>query len=509
MSWIISESTHPTVMSKKGKRSDKKRKEYFKKYYQKPEVKARQKSYYQKPEARARKNEQGRTYYSTAEGKAKRKAYHQRPEVRARKSKLAQRPEARAKNKARLKKYYQKPENKARAKAYRQQPEVKDRNKVYRQRPEVKARDKTYSKKYNKRPEVKDRTKAYAQLPEVKDRAKELRDRPEIKARIKAHAQLPKVKARDKAYAQLPEVKARRKEYRQLPEVKTRREKRRRTWYEKEGGREYYKQYTKENEAHLKKYRKEYWSSPEVRTRVRKYFAEMDPKKKEELNKKNREYGSSPKGLAVRKARYDRTIDARHAEAKRGYEKVKREVFSGLSGGEPECAHCKETEFLFLTIDHKDGRKTAKEKRGVMKSKELYQTIRREFNETRKWSNKYQVLCYRCNMIKESKRSKFKKNAKPNSIFIRKYRGILKLEVLSHYSNGKPKCACCGWNKDMAGLSIDHIYGRKDPKEPKGLSGGALYSYVKKSGYPPTFRVLCLNCNAAIGHHGKCPHEES
>jgi hypothetical protein len=274
---------------------------------------------------------------------------------------------------------------------------------------------------------------------------------------------------------------------------------------------EYYKQYAKENEKELKEYRTKYWSSSEVRARLRKQYAELDPKKKEELNKKNREYGSSPKGLAVRKVRYHRTIDTRHAEAKRGYEKVKREVFSGLSGGEPKCAHCKETEFLFLTIDHVGGplSKTAKEKRGVMKSKELYQTIRREFNETGKWSDKYQVLCYRCNMIKESKRPKFKKNAKPNSIFIRKYRGILKLEVLSHYSNGEPKCACCGWNKDMAGLSIDHIYGRKDPKEPKGLSGVVLYRYVKKSGYPTTFRVLCLNCNAASGHHGKCPHEKS
>ena len=202
----------------------------------------------------------------------------------------------------------------------------------------------------------------------------------------------------------------------------------------------YHKKYAKEHEAHLKKYRKEYWSSSEVRTRLRKQYAELDPKKKEELNKKNREYGSSHKGLAVRKVRYHRTIDARHAEAKRGYEKVKREVFSGLSGGEPECAHCKETEFLFLTVDHVGGplSKTAKEKRGVMKSKELYQTIRREFNKTGKWSNKYQVLCYCCNMIKEIKRPKDKPDAKyaKERDLRRGYRKKLKLEVFSDYSNG-------------------------------------------------------------------------
>ena len=273
----------------------------------------------------------------------------------------------------------------------------------------------------------------------------------------------------------------------------------------------YYKQYAKENETSLKKYRHEYWTSADVRTRVNKQYEEMDPKKKEKVRKQNRKRQSSPEGLAVRKARYDRTKDARHAERKRSYEKVKREVFSGLSDGEPKCAHCKETEFLFLTIDHVGGplSKTAKEKRGVMKSDELYRMIRREFNETGKWSDKYQVLCYCCNMIKERKRRVYLYCNTPDSILHRKYREKLKIEVFSHYSNGKPKCACCRWDKDTDGLSIDHIHGRKDPKEPKGLSSYPLYRYVKKSGYPPTFRVLCLNCNAAIGHHGKCPHEES
>ena len=271
----------------------------------------------------------------------------------------------------------------------------------------------------------------------------------------------------------------------------------------------YYKQYAKENKPRLKKYRHEYWTSADVRTRVKKQYAEMDPKKKEELYKKNREYGSSPKGLAVRKDRYHRDPDKHHAERKRSYEKVKREVFSGLSGGEPECAHCKETEFLFLTIDHVAGRKTAKEKRGVMKSDEMYRMIRREFNKTGKWPDKYQVLCYCCNMIKERKRRLYIHSMTPDSILHRKYREKLKLEVFSHYSNGKPKCVCCDWDKDMDGLSIDHIYGRKNTKHPKGLSGEPLYRHIKKEVYPDEYRVLCLNCNAASGHHGKCPHEKS
>ena len=282
-------------------------------------------------------------------------------------------------------------------------------------------------------------------------------------------------------------------------------------WSDPDQVAKYHKKYAKENKTRLKKYRHEYWTSADIRTRVNKQYAEMDPKKKGKINKKARDYSKSPKGIAARKTRYYRDLDKHHAWRNKGYEKVKREVFSGLSGGEPECAHCKEKEFLFLTIDHVGGplSKTAKEKRGVMKSDELYRMIRREFNETGKWSAKYQVLCYCCNMIKERKRWQTYVSDDPEYLLRRGYRAKLKLEVLSHYSNGKPKCACCGWDKDMDGLSLDHIYGRKDPKEPEGLSSEQLYRYVRKSGYPPRFRVLCLNCNAASGHHGKCPHEKS
>ena len=131
----------------------------------------------------------------------------------------------------------------------------------------------------------------------------------------------------------------------------------------------YYKQYAKENKPRLKKYRHEYWTSADVRTRTRKQYAEMDPKKKEKQLKKAREYGSSPKGREVFYKRYHRDPDKHHAYRNKGYEKVKREVFSGLSGGEPKCAHCKETEFLFLTIHHVFGRKTAKEKKRKKREK--------------------------------------------------------------------------------------------------------------------------------------------
>ena len=281
-------------------------------------------------------------------------------------------------------------------------------------------------------------------------------------------------------------------------------------WNDPDQVAKYYRQYAKANETHLKKYRKEYWGSDEIKARKRKKYAKLDPKKKEKLNRKKREYGSSVIGRTVRRKRYHRTKDARHAERKRSYEKVKLDVFSHyskkISGSNvPCCAFCKETEFLFLTIDHIHGRKTAKEKRGVMKSDELYRKLRRE------WPNGYQVLCYNCNMIKEKSRSKEKEKVKPHTVKYRKStkksRYDLKLEVFSTLSNGKPKCTCCGYKK-IDGLSVDHIHGRKNTKHLEGLSSDALYRYVKKEGYPSEYQVLCLNCNAAKGHHKICPHQK-
>jgi len=271
----------------------------------------------------------------------------------------------------------------------------------------------------------------------------------------------------------------------------------------------YDKKYAKENELHLKEYRRKYWGSTEVRARLRKQYADMTPVEKEEHNRKNREQQQSEQGKATRRKHYHNTKDARHAERKRGYEKVKLDVFTyyskKISGSNvPCCAFCKETEFLFLTIDHIDGRKTAQEKRGIMKSDELYRKLRQG------WPDRYQVLCYNCNMVKEIERPKIKKNASQYTTKYRKHRKAFndqrKSNVLSHYSNGKLKCVCCGYKK-LEGLSIDHISGRININHPKNLSGGRLYAFLEKNNYPPRYQTLCFNCNAAKGHHKICPHQ--
>lgn len=87
-------------------------------------------------------------------------------------------------------------------------------------------------------------------------------------------------------------------------------------------------------------------------------------------------------------------------------------------------------------------------------------------------------------------------------------RQVLKRLVLEAY--GGAKCACCGESR-VEFLSIDHVAGdgAAHRRELFGRNHGAgsIYAWLKKTGFPSGYRVLCINCNFAIGQRGSCPHE--
>lgn len=82
-----------------------------------------------------------------------------------------------------------------------------------------------------------------------------------------------------------------------------------------------------------------------------------------------------------------------------------------------------------------------------------------------------------------------------------------KMECMSFYSNGQPKCNCCG-ELEIHFLALDHVEDdggeRRKAGEP---TGGGLYRLLKREGYPEGFQVLCHNCNMAKGLYGQCPHK--
>ena len=91
----------------------------------------------------------------------------------------------------------------------------------------------------------------------------------------------------------------------------------------------------------------------------------------------------------------------------------------------------------------------------------------------------------------------------------RNYRVKLRLEVLSHYSNGELKCDCCG-ERQIEFLTIDHIKGdgAKHRKTIGATGGMKIYLWLRKQGYPKGYRVLCYNCNQSYGFYGYCPHKK-
>lgn len=92
----------------------------------------------------------------------------------------------------------------------------------------------------------------------------------------------------------------------------------------------------------------------------------------------------------------------------------------------------------------------------------------------------------------------------------RKWRSNMRLDIISHYSDGKMCCNCCGENI-YEFLTIDHINNNGSQERKRTGSGGHhAYRLIIKENYPEGFQVLCYNCNCARAKTAdkRCPHEK-
>lgn len=81
----------------------------------------------------------------------------------------------------------------------------------------------------------------------------------------------------------------------------------------------------------------------------------------------------------------------------------------------------------------------------------------------------------------------------------KRYAVKLKREVLSHYSGGTPVCNRCGFDENIAALTIDHVNNdgashRRELAAQNQLPSKRFYNWLKHQGYPAGFQVLCFNC---------------
>jgi hypothetical protein len=73
----------------------------------------------------------------------------------------------------------------------------------------------------------------------------------------------------------------------------------------------------------------------------------------------------------------------------------------------------------------------------------------------------------------------------------------IKVDTLSHYSNGSMKCATCEYSKNINALELDHIEGNgnKNRKKFNKTGGWSYYKKLQTLEYPTGYQVLCSNCN--------------
>ena len=121
--------------------------------------------------------------------------------------------------------------------------------------------------------------------------------------------------------------------------------------------------------------------------------------------------------------------------------------------------------------------------------------------------------CTKCGLVKEV--TGFPKERTRRSSWCRPCRYATRttinvrtrLAVLSHYSHGTMRCACCGQHR-LPFLALDHIHNDgADQRKTIGASpGSGFFRWLVTNGFPPGLQVLCHNCNIAKAAYGSCPH---
>lgn len=158
--------------------------------------------------------------------------------------------------------------------------------------------------------------------------------------------------------------------------------------------------------------------------------------------------------------------------------KLRYDVLSHYSRGEPKCSCCGEVDIEFLAIDHtKGGGSGHRRKLGSIGRSFPYYLRKMGYPKG------YRVLCHNCNWSSYVSRVCAHKCKGRDTEFVESVRG--------------GQCECCE-EENPAFLSKDHIHG----------GGTFLRRKGEKTVYPQKgIRLLCHNCNKALGHFGYCPHD--
>jgi hypothetical protein len=132
-------------------------------------------------------------------------------------------------------------------------------------------------------------------------------------------------------------------------------------------------------------------------------------------------------------------------------------------------------------------------------AEKIRENRRKRYAENLEREKQYTRTHYKENREEILKKQKASKRRKE---YFKQYYIELKKRVIAAYGG---KCVCCSCAV-FEFLTIDHIHG--DGRKDRAVHRGAgFYSWLEKNGFPTAhYRLLCMNCNFAIGIYGACPH---
>jgi hypothetical protein len=86
----------------------------------------------------------------------------------------------------------------------------------------------------------------------------------------------------------------------------------------------------------------------------------------------------------------------------------------------------------------------------------------------------------------------------------RRWRFEIRKKIITHYGG---KCSCCSESR-FEFLAIDHVNGFGN-KERSEKTNETIWRDIIKNNFPNSYRILCHNCNQALGSYGYCPHKSA
>lgn len=137
------------------------------------------------------------------------------------------------------------------------------------------------------------------------------------------------------------------------------------------------------------------------------------------------------------------------------------------------------------------------------KARQRYADYDRRNNEARRarWHNDPE---YRARNRAAAKRWR-DKNQEQYLPKLRDRHRALRRAVIELYGGA---CACCG-ESTMEFLAVDHVNGGGNQARKAGEHGSKLCRRLLELGtLHPDYRLLCHNCNSALGFYGYCPHQQ-